>query len=93
MKLRSGRFLPGEFDPVTEVELVELAASWPRHKTARVLARQLDVLRARSGAEGRTQTLAAIAQRWGVTKERVRQVEAAAIRRVFRLRANREKSC
>lgn len=48
--------------------------------------REQSILAARYGLwDGKTQTLASIANKWGVTRERVRQIEARELRRLGRV--------
>jgi RNA polymerase primary sigma factor len=49
---------------------------------AQLTPRELEVIRARAGLDGEEQTLDAIGRRHGVSRERIRQIEAEAIRKM-----------
>jgi RNA polymerase primary sigma factor len=50
---------------------------------AQLTPRELEVIRLRHGLDGEELTLDAIGQRHGVSRERIRQIEAAALRKMF----------
>jgi len=49
---------------------------------AQLTPRELEVIRARAGLDGEEQTLDAIGRRHGVSRERIRQIEAEAFRKM-----------
>jgi RNA polymerase primary sigma factor len=53
-----------------------------REVLAQLTPRELEVIRLRHGLDGEELTLDAIGQRQGVSRERIRQIEAVALRKM-----------